>query len=174
MPSSIARLNQAAQVVREEFAKCFVRLSGESLTAKLPAELRLDHGERSLDVRAFVVTLVEVRPVQVVVVMHLVPGFAFALRRSVLPKVDVGLDPFVVGQSLIRLGRVGFVGGNFGNLELFGCFVDQRRKIVGVAPCASLISTEVTMLVLTPHIKRILIQSWPSICLPYFALYQHV
>lgn len=71
-------LNEAAQIMAQDFAQNFVNLRRAPLASEAFAELRLDHAERRLDVAALVVVLLKDRLVELVQVIHTLPQFAFA------------------------------------------------------------------------------------------------
>ena len=76
------RLDHDAQVMTEHLRQGFVDDGRWALAANAPAELRLDHGERRLDIRALVVVREEFVTGEVVQVPHALPNLAALARAS--------------------------------------------------------------------------------------------
>ena len=72
-PQLIHRLNQAANIVAEDFAEHLVRHRGVRLAPHMVPELRLDHAEGRLNVGPLVIMPQELLAVEGKVVEHLLP-----------------------------------------------------------------------------------------------------
>lgn len=71
----IHTLNQAANIVGQDFAKCLVDLCSLCLASEAIAKLCLDHAERRLNVAALVVLLEKPLLIELKVMVHLMPQF---------------------------------------------------------------------------------------------------
>lgn len=95
------RLNQHAEIVREDFAEHFVDLRGWKLITYTRPKLGLDHMKGTLNVGAFVVVLAEQILVQTIELKRLVPDATAALSSRVALEVDVRCRAFVRDYSTI-------------------------------------------------------------------------
>jgi hypothetical protein len=101
----------------KDFAKRFICLSRESLASQVSAKLCFDHVEGGLDVRPFVVVLIEVLTIKTVQMKHFVPSVALANWLRILFEVNVGLHPFVLGNRKVGAIRVRFVSRDLRNIQ---------------------------------------------------------
>ena len=118
----------------QNLAQDFIDLRRLRLASQPLAELRLNHAEHRLDVRAFVVVLFELRLVELIEVIHALPQFGLLLFVVVeIAKRDVRNRAFNERQTAVVKTVIALVGRYFFHLKaaLRGR-VQQRREVRAV------------------------------------------
>ena len=135
-PKFIHRLNQAADIVTEDFTQDLIPLGNGSLGAYCVAKLPFNHRESGLYVRALMVMPQERIAIELIEVIQPSPEFrSFAcgidLKRNVRRCPCGGYYGKVPATAVLLISRHVF------DVEAGGCGVDQRRK-VGRIICVAL------------------------------------
>jgi hypothetical protein len=128
-------LDDAAEVMAEHLAKHFVGLRDGRLASQPLAKLSLNHGERSLHVRAFVVVLHEILLVVLIPKKEPLPHRAAASvrRRRVLAKGDVRRAAVDENKVQVLLGGIGFVRGHLADLKVPRGRLNERPELRAIA-----------------------------------------
>ena len=102
-------LDQATNVVADDFAENFIDHRHIGLAANVIAELRFDHREHGLDVAPLVVVAQKILAAILEIVEHLGPHSARPARSAALER-DVGNRAVTCGGFEVFLAAVALVG----------------------------------------------------------------
>ena len=153
-------LNETANIVTH-LTKSLIDLGGFGLASQGNSKLRRDHVERGFDVRPLVIALHEPLGVVVIQMVHAFPnrgarsprGLPPITRCAVRLKGNVGLCVVVYYGLQVLSGQIGLIRAHFLHREVSSSRFNQSLELGLLATQPSVISTEVTMLVLTPHMR---------------------
>ena len=128
-------VNQDNEVVAEHFAQRLVDHRNVRLAAKPVSEFPFHHGERRFYVAPLVVVLQELRPLELEVMIHLLPRSP-AVSSVVRSEGDERCSANLGNGFGIRFAGVSLVSRDFGHLKVLrGCFNHRgkQRRIVRIA-----------------------------------------
>jgi len=127
-------VNQDNEIMAEHLAQRFVDHRHVRLTAKPVSKLALYHGERRFNIAPLVVVLQELRPLELEVVIHLLPR-STAVAAMMRGEGNEWRSTNLSNRVRVALAGVSLVGGDFGHLEISGGSFNHRweqRRIIGV------------------------------------------
>jgi hypothetical protein len=129
-------MDEYHKVMTENFTKRFVDHRGIGLTPERVTKLPLEHGNRTLDIRAFVIVLQKLIALEHKEVIHVFPqNRAGAIAGCALFERNEGCAVESSNRINVLCAAVSLVSRYFGDRECFGRFLNQRNKegaVIGV------------------------------------------
>jgi hypothetical protein len=133
-------LDEYDKVMTENFAERFVNHRNVGLATKPVSEFPLHHGERRFHVTALVIVLQELITPELEVVTHLLPRSA-AIPAMMRRERNIRHGSHGSDRLHVRPTRVSLVCGNFRDLKVLRCAVNQSREQLGIV-CVSTVNLD--------------------------------